>query len=367
MHVNPAAIAHGPMLIGVMLNVLLMGVVIMQMYIYFTNYNDRDGRWLKSLLAFIFFANLLNTVFSVADLYLAVVSHFVLAGIDLVQVILHNHSPPILVFATNPVIGGTVASSVQLFFAWRVHILTGKWYLSASTGLLAMGQLGEIVPHVSRRSEFDGQILVCAVLVGWKCREFPSWADFPSNFTSVIIAWMTTTILVDTTITVILVWYLVCLAADCRLHTDKLVDRIVRLTVQTGLLTSVWALTDLVLFLTLRNASHLIFQIPMVKLHTASVMSSLNSRGSHRPSPQDSFESGVHTRGKLATPRGLRKASSAYRLGAPTRPEVFVHVERLEMGDLPAASSRSARDVKNKWGDNTTSGPGPFQLPTLDI
>ncbi|KAJ7040919.1 hypothetical protein C8F04DRAFT_1253428 [Mycena alexandri] len=67
------------MLIGVTLNVLLMGVIIMQMHIYFTTYSQqtsRDGRWLNSFLAFVFFANLLNTGFAVADLYLALVSHF---------------------------------------------------------------------------------------------------------------------------------------------------------------------------------------------------------------------------------------------------------------------------------------------------
>ncbi|KAJ7220708.1 hypothetical protein GGX14DRAFT_313825, partial [Mycena pura] len=114
-----------------------------------------------------------------------------------------------------------------------------------------------------------------------------------------IIAWMMTTIIVDATITTILVGYLVCffdifmkifsnlaLLAAQRRHktgmqdTDQLIDRIVRLTIQTGLLTSIWALIDLILFLTrVPLPPHLIFQIPMVKMYTNSLMSSLNSRG----------------------------------------------------------------------------------------
>ncbi|KAJ7779140.1 hypothetical protein B0H16DRAFT_1711494 [Mycena metata] len=289
----------------------------------------RDGRWLKSFLAFVFFANLLNTGFAVADLYLALVSHFVFA------------TDPVIVvssFATLPAADtdaaqGTVASSVQLFFAWRVHILTGKWYLGVSTGMLAIGQL------------------VCAMLMAWKCREFPAWANF-ANFTGLIIAWMTTTILVDVTITVILVWYLFCGQFPMRAHktgfqgTDQLVDRIIRLTVQTGLLTSVWALIDLVLFLTMPNASHLIFQIPMVKMYTNSLMSSLNSRGSNRA--PDSFDSIVHTSGKFVNPRGLRKHNSTYHLDPGSHPEVFVHVERHEMGDVSKAQP------KNRWVDTAS-------------
>ncbi|KAJ7489152.1 hypothetical protein FB451DRAFT_1390327 [Mycena latifolia] len=304
MPVNPAAIAHGPMLIGVTINVLLMGVIVMQMYIYFVTYRHRDQRWLKSLVAFVFFANFLNTAFAVADLYLALINHF---G-DFQYLTISTW-----LFATDPVIVGTVASSVQMFFAWRVHVLTGKWYLGILTGLLALGQL------------------ICAMLMAWKCREYPAWADF-ANFTDLIIAWMTTTILVDVTITVILVWYLHC---------------------PTGMITSVWALIDLLLFLTLPDASHLIFQIPMVKMYTNSLMSSLNSRTKAKVHPDTT--DGIHTTGKFINRHESRKDNNTFRLDTNSRPEVFVHVERHEMGDLPKdrkiTPTSSMHDVKSGWND----------------
>jgi len=298
------------------------------MYIYFGTFRHRDERWLKLLVTFIFFANFLNTGFAVADLYLALINHF--GDFQYLTV-------STWLFVTDPVIVGTVASSVQMFFAWRVHVLTGKWYLGFLTGLLAIGQL------------------ICAMLMAWKVHEFPAWAAF-ANFTNLIIAWMTTTILVDVTITVILVWYL-------RRHktglqgTDQLVDRIIRLTIQTGMLTSVWALIDLILFLTLPNASHLMFQIPMVKMYTNSLMSSLNSRGSNQPKIHQDTMDGVHTTGKFVNPHGLRKENSAFRLDTASRPEVFVHVERHEMGDLPGdhkTSSTSDVDMKSGWDDTAS-------------
>ncbi|KAJ6516776.1 hypothetical protein C8R47DRAFT_404724 [Mycena vitilis] len=344
MPVNPAAVAHGPMLIGVTINVLVMGIIIMQTYMYFSSYRHRDQRWLKSLVAFILFANFLNTGFAVADLYLALINNF--GNFQYLTV-------STWLFVTDPVIVGTVASSVQMFFAWRVHALTGKWYLGLLTALLALAQL------------------ICAMLMAWKCHEFPAWADF-ANFTDLIIGIIHTS-------------WLEALASNSsslddkhytggrydynnsrlvsRGHktglqgTDQLVDRIIRLTVSTGMLTSIWALLDLVLFLTMPDASHLIFQIPMVKLYTASLLSSLNSRVSKPKVQSETTDGGVQTMARFAN-QGMRKDTTTFRLDtrASSRPEVFVQVERHEMGDLPGdqktmATSSADHDVKSGWGD----------------
>ncbi|KAJ6598209.1 hypothetical protein DFH09DRAFT_1131262 [Mycena vulgaris] len=322
MPVNPAAIAHGPMLIGVTINV--RAILLLPHMSSLGSFTSRDQRWLKSLVAFVFLANLLNTGFAVADLYLALINHF-------------GDFQYLTVSTWHPVIVGTVASSVQMFFAWRVHVLTGKWYLGTLTALLALGQL------------------ICAMLMAWKCHEFPAWADF-ANFTDLIIAWMTTTILVDVTITVILVWYL---GHKTGLEgTDQLLDRIIRLTIQTGMLTSAWALMDLILFLTLLIFSrHLIFQIPMVKMYTNSLMSSLNSRSRTNQSKihADAMD-GIHSLGKFANSHGLQKDNNTFRLDTNSRPEVFVHVERHELSDLSrerktATTTTGEHDVKSGWDD----------------
>ncbi|KAJ7640419.1 hypothetical protein DFH06DRAFT_1430274 [Mycena polygramma] len=327
MPVNPAAVAHGPMLIGVTINVLVMGIIIMQTYMYFSSYRHRDQRWLKSLVAFILFANFLNTGFAVADLYLALINNF--GNFQYLTV-------STWLFVTDPVIVGTVASSVQMFFAWRVHALTGKWYLGLLTALLALAQL------------------ICAMLMAWKCHEFPAWADF-AKFTDLIIAWMTSTILVDVTITTILVWYLEVIKPDSKEPTSLWIVSSGAITVSTGMLTSIWALLDLVLFLTMPDASHLIFQIPMVKLYTASLLSSLNSRVTKSKVHSETTDGGVHTMAKFAN-QGMRKDNTTFRLDTASRPEVFVQVERHEMGDLPGdqktmATSSADHDLKSGWSD----------------
>lgn len=75
----------------------------------------------------------------------------------------------------------------------------------------------------------------------------PAFVDF-RKFEAVVIIWLVLACLADLLITAIMVWYL-------RKHktgfqgSDLLVDRIIRLTIQTGLVTSVCAFVDLVLFL----------------------------------------------------------------------------------------------------------------------
>ncbi|KAJ7666880.1 hypothetical protein DFH06DRAFT_1322859 [Mycena polygramma] len=357
MPVNPAAVAHGPMLIGVTINVLVMGIIIMQTYMYFSSYRHRDQRWLKSLVAFILFANFLNTGFAVADLYLALINNF--GNFQYLTV-------STWLFVTDPVIVGTVASSVQMFFAWRVHALTGKWYLGLLTALLALAQL------------------ICAMLMAWKCHEFPAWADF-AKFTDVLSLHYGSKTVVPNSSSLDDKHYpggrydhnhsrlVSCtslpedptqvLIAVQRGHktglqgTDQVVDRIIRrkFTVSTGMLTSIWALLDLVLFLTMPDASHLIFQIPMVKLYTASLLSSLNSRVTKSKVHLETTDGGAQTMARFAN-QGMRKDNTTFRLDTASRPEVFVQVERHEMGDLPGdqktmATSSADHDLKSGWSD----------------
>ncbi|KAG7098103.1 hypothetical protein E1B28_000077 [Marasmius oreades] len=303
---NPAAIAHGWMFIGTIFNVCMMGVIIMQNYLYFVTFRHRDPSWLKSLVAFVFFANLLNTGFVTADLYLALVTNYM--------------NPTFLgvstwLFDTDPVIVGLIAGSIQLFFSWRVKVLTGKLYLGLITAGLALSQI------------------ICAMLMAWKCRQYPAWGDF-AKFTDLIYAWMISTILVDVVITVILVWYLVRIVPLNRGHktgmarSDELVDRIIRITIQTGALTSVWALVDLVTFLAIPDqAVHLVFQVSMVKLYTHSLMSSLNSRGVWIGRNETS---GINTTAKMGGDTTARANVSS---GGKIPSQVTVRVERHEMTD----------------------------------
>ncbi|KAJ6563536.1 hypothetical protein B0H10DRAFT_1107053 [Mycena sp. CBHHK59/15] len=90
-----------------------------------------------------------------------------------------------------------------------------------------------------------------------------------------------------------------CMASRARKsgfkHTDVLVDRIIRLTVHTGLLTSVCAMLDLIFYLADPSGLHLMFNFPLCKLYTNSLISSLNCRSGWGFTPEYGGSSGDGT------------------------------------------------------------------------
>ncbi|KAF8884572.1 hypothetical protein CPB84DRAFT_1659994, partial [Gymnopilus junonius] len=61
-------------------------------------------------------------------------------------------------------------------------------------------------------------------------------------------------------------------------QTDMLIDRIIRTTAQTGLITAVVATIDLFVYVFDPTGLHLIFNFPLCKLYSNSLMSTFNSR-----------------------------------------------------------------------------------------
>ncbi|KAJ7505205.1 hypothetical protein B0H11DRAFT_408755 [Mycena galericulata] len=72
-----------------------------------------------------------------------------------------------------------------------------------------------------------------------------------------------------------------------------LVDRIITMTVHTGVLTSVCAILDLILYLVDPTGLHLAFNFPLCKLYTNSLISSLNCRSGWGYGPEDGGSGGT--------------------------------------------------------------------------
>ncbi|KAJ3565254.1 hypothetical protein NP233_g7744 [Leucocoprinus birnbaumii] len=288
---GPAEVAHGPMLLGVVFNVLLYGIMITQIYLYYTTYK-RDRAWMKLLVLAVFVADTINTLFDIWYLYESVITHF--------------DDPAFLVkanwrFATDPATTGVIELMVQLFFCWRIWALTKNIFMIAAVGLLSIG---------------GG---ICALLTTYEITQIPEFVRF-QEFKSVVIIWLVCASTADILITSILVWYL---------SSDLMVDRIIRVTMQTGLLTSLLATLDLIVYLANPTGLHLMLNFPLCKLYSNSLISSLNSRGGWRydnsnnsvnrtltdrqgaaSSAFDEVRSGWKDEKDLASPRSPTKASS---------------------------------------------------------
>jgi len=246
---NPAEIAHGPVLIGFTFNAILLGVMITQVYLYYTSFK-KDKIWIKIFVAVLLFFDILNTACDAAYLYEALIVHF--GDFTYLGVVTW-------LFDTDPAITGFIVTAVQSFFAWRIYVLTKNW----------------IFPAVILATAITGGIT--AILTPVKVAREPFFIDLIAAKVTIII-WLSAEVLGDILITVILVTYLSKHKTGFE-RSDMLVDRIIRLTIQTGLITAVVATVNLLVYLLDPTGMHLLFNFPLCKLYSNSLMSTLNSRG----------------------------------------------------------------------------------------
>ncbi|KAI9435799.1 hypothetical protein H4582DRAFT_2079434 [Lactarius indigo] len=110
-----------PMLLGALWNWTLYGVLVVQIYVYSYNFPE-DRILLKSLVYSLFVVETLQTALTGADLYYWFVSGF--GNMD-------HLSSPYLSAIDVPIIGSIVALSVQIFFMYRIWILSERssWFL----------------------------------------------------------------------------------------------------------------------------------------------------------------------------------------------------------------------------------------------
>ncbi|KAF7985562.1 hypothetical protein HWV62_3827 [Athelia sp. TMB] len=207
---------------------------------------------------------------------------------------------------------GIIAASVQLFFAWRVKVVTNSKIATAV--VVFFSSIGT------------------SIAVGL----IPVFTEFV-KFEVIVILWLVGAAVADICITIALCYHL------------------------TGAVTAICATIDVIVFCVDDTGTHLIFNIPLSKLYTNSLMSSLNARGGWKfaGSKNESSTAGVIT----------KRASQAVNVNsAPGRPEVFVHVEQHEMihvedkqssNDLcPIADYERDFSPKSWEGDNKKESPG---------
>ncbi|KDN35146.1 hypothetical protein RSAG8_11834, partial [Rhizoctonia solani AG-8 WAC10335] len=238
----------GPILLGTIINIWLYGIMFTQTAMYFVAF-PRDHRWIKILVTYMFTVDTLNSVFDIGLVWKYTITLF---G-DYERILVSSWW-----FNLEPVMTVMVSSSTQCFFAWRIAKLTGHAWMGWAIAFSAF------VQFIAGTATAIGTFIV------------QDFARFQELRVSVII-WLALSALTDVVITCILTWYLHTHRTGFS-KTDDVITRLVRLTVQTGLITTVWATTDLIVYLCWSNNMHLLFQLPLCKLYTNSLMSTLNSR-----------------------------------------------------------------------------------------
>jgi hypothetical protein len=249
--IPPIDLIYGPMLIGVMLNCVLFGIMVMQLFIYYQTY-PKDGLWLKLFVAYLAIAETVNTACDMYLVYQPLIQRF--AKIEAVEFF------PIML-AASPIVTVLISTPVQMFMAWRIVVITQSKKIPFVIAVFSIVSLA-------------GGIWVGVQVVVFKL--FSKKDSFQFNLPGVI--WFVAAAVADVLITVTLVYSLRQRKTGHK-KTSSLINRIIKLTIQTGLVTTITALLDLFLFtLSPKTAVSFVWDFSVSKLYTNALLSTLNAR-----------------------------------------------------------------------------------------
>jgi hypothetical protein len=244
-------LVYGPMLVGVLLNCILFGVMVMQTFIYYQTYT-KDKTWIRWFIGYLFVVEVLNTCCDIYLIYQPLVQEF---G----SVAAVTYFPMML--AATPIITVSVSTPVQIFTAWRISVVSQSKKIAAIICILA------VISYV-------GGLWVTVQVVTFKL--YARKGSF--IFTLPGIIWFVASAFADMIITGTLVFSLSTRKTG-HSNTDLSVNRIIRLTIQTGFITMLFAIADLLLFtLSPKTAVSFVWDFPLSKLYTNALLSTLNAR-----------------------------------------------------------------------------------------
>ncbi|KZP27535.1 hypothetical protein FIBSPDRAFT_1040088 [Athelia psychrophila] len=298
---SPISDPWGVILIGVFISLVLYGIIVAQVFTYY-QYSEKDPLWQKVFVGILFSLDSLSSALAMAWMYQLLIDNW---G----NIVAFESGDWLL--GSDPMVAGVVAFMVQLFFAWRIHIIAGQ-------PLLTMG-----IVACSFATLCGGIGTGIAVL--W----VKNYALFAS-FRPIAIVWLISATVGDISITVALTYHLRRRKGTFA-ATDRMLDRIVQLTIQNGLLTALVSIVDMTLYLSTPIPYHIALSFLMPKLYANTVLSSLNARRSLRPLGKIT-ESGL---GSISTTRAPDVVILSHDV---RRPEVLVSTESHEL-----------TDVKNEW------------------
>ncbi|KAF8837269.1 hypothetical protein BDN67DRAFT_909539, partial [Paxillus ammoniavirescens] len=238
--------------LGYLLNFGLLGVLSLQVFIYATRFH-RDPQWLQLAVFSVFFLEVFN---SVLVMYSMIVGSeirclsclitgqrdYILNGVSI------SETMSTWAFQTLCVLTGLSSSMVQAFFAWRVWILGRSIWIPIAIMVVSLLAL-----------------VVCV-------------REFPLNDCMDWKIWLVISATCDVLITVRTTQLLFRGQgeSDCR-DTHSMIRKLIKLTIETGLVTVVATMLEFLLAQTLGIVHHTVFYF-LSKLYANCFLATLNAR-----------------------------------------------------------------------------------------
>ncbi|KAK6996930.1 hypothetical protein R3P38DRAFT_1948419 [Favolaschia claudopus] len=209
----------GPLLLGLILSTGAYGVMCVQMLLYYQSFK-RDARWIRYFILYLLFAETVNLLFEIGIVYEPLIVRY---GSQRALIV----SP--LLIPGDAISIVAVSTPVQIFTAWRISVITNSIIFPLIITVLSVVSFG------------GGLFVSIFAAIRNEFREFQSFAP-------TVILWLVTSAVCDFLITIILTYSLTTRKTGFT-AVDGQINRIIRLTVQTGAITAAAALADVILFL----------------------------------------------------------------------------------------------------------------------
>ncbi|TCD70841.1 hypothetical protein EIP91_001532 [Steccherinum ochraceum] len=256
----------GPMLLTWVLNWGLFGMLTVQLYIYHLAFRT-DRVHIKTLVFGIYILELVQLVLVTRDGF----------AIFAAQWGEFEHLGDIrLLWFSMPIMTGLVSCPVQLFYAWRLYGLSKNLFVTGTVVLAAILQFAFAI--------WDGiEVHAAGNLQAGTSEGRPKYtasAHCRSRSHKIIHRHIAATVLCDLLITVFMTFYLWRAKTQITIsRTNDLLSRLIRYTVETGLITSTFAVLEAIFFATSRNTLLYALCLGVVpKLYSNSLLAVLNSR-----------------------------------------------------------------------------------------
>jgi len=231
------------------------------------------------------------------------------------------------------------STPIQLFLAWRVKLTSNSTVIPLIICIFAVTSLiGGVATTIS----------IC----------FIKQLSQLHRFEPAVLVWLVSSAVADVLITSSLSLNLYHRKTGIR-TTDDLLDRIIRLTIQTGLVTTTVAIAELVVYSTTTTTLFCLFDFVLAKLYSNSLLSTLNAREHWRSlsRPQGPIPLGSRAG------RGQVHPGSHSSPSDDTRDIQNTYDISLENGVMSAEPADEAKSSHTEWYHETTPGQVSTGMP----
>ncbi|KAJ3991985.1 hypothetical protein F5050DRAFT_1035878 [Lentinula boryana] len=312
MAVFNVTLSFGPMLIGVYLNMILYGILLNQTY-------KSDALWIRLLAVYLFVMETANTILDMAMMYQPLITEY---GTEKAV-----ENFPIL-FMTEPIVIVLISAPIQCFFAWRINKITKSYFVPVIIIILALAST------------------VGGVVTGVKIAILKLFIKKPELHWSALL-WFIPSCVADLLITFTLVRSLSKRKTGFG-ATDTAIDKLIRMTVQTGMITAICAIGDVAFFMALpHTALNFLWDLSLSKLYTNCLMSNLNARSRILNASQNASHSGAGAYRNAMDPMSPRGESTIRHAGLRFADNSQSVTSAPEVYELESAKTIEALDAQS--------------------